>query len=862
MIYYKTNLFRFIILLAVIENVYLSSIKIPQSKLSRQNKNDNQNFHPFEITLKYPDLELINKNENNLDRAMKIKQHLMRISLILKNLMLSNKKEKIIYDEKLLNKIKIKFDNNNIRKEIINTDLLIIVSLTNTNKNGVSSKLFSNSGKHTDITEKQRIFIMLLEINAFSNFGDEEVSLMILQKIFNAIGFRHKYLLKNFIRNRFDNVPLYLVKDSKIYKSYQKYFNLKNKEIKYDPKIISTKFYTSNWDLSYLGLHDIMDARLYPDSSITELTMKVFNEMNYLSIPKCDLLKYKGGFGRGYNCLRPSQDCIDDDNLEKNYFLEYGIYDESKIKCYLNDKNNLKNNQCGIKYGNLENEFLNDYFCPSYKEIKDNPLISMTTIPELSLYKSQKIKLLKNPSSCKANIPRTLYFSVPPYILDQFKGKNNNSSILNENVEYEEIIFEEKDKNYFVTYLPYEEDYIRESVIAVLNYSGVIRSFSDFNSHNLLIKNPSYNKLGEMGMIPYFQKLFSYNNFKVITNKDLTYKYYAKMNKYYPKDYTYMPETYSYPEEKKTIFKKFNKYKLSQDNLWLIKPKLGSLGSGIYIFKDLSNVPDDYLITKYIHNPHLINKLKYDFRLYVLITGLSPLRIYLYKEGMIRFSTEDYSLDLSKIDELYRHLTNVNVNKKNRKVYKKAHDADTDEGSKWSLHIYQKYCEKNGIDYNKIREQMIDISIKSILAVRDLFLDKIKENGTKDRNHFKLFGYDLLLDDNFKVHLIEINGRPSLLMGDINDYKLKPQLIADVLNLVGITPYSHDYKDDFRALEDEIIFNNEKEEIEYDINRALCEFGKPRGRFELIFPVKDKINYYRKFFGGYKKIDEILWDKL
>ena len=219
-------------------------------------------------------------------------------------------------------------------------------------------------------------------------------------------------------------------------------------------------------------------------------------------------------------------------------------------------------------------------------------------------------------------------------------------------------------------------------------------------------------------------------------------------------------------------------------------------------------------------------------------------------------------MDLSKIDELYRHLTNVNVNKKNRKVYKKAHDADTDEGSKWSLHIYQKYCEKNGIDYNKIREQMIDISIKSILAVRDLFLDKIKENGTKDRNHFKLFGYDFLLDDNYKVHLIEINGRPSLLMGDINDYKLKPQLIADALNLVVITPYSHDYKDDFRAFEDEIIINNEKEEIEYDINRALCEFGKPRGRFELIFPVKDKINYYRKFFGGYKKKDEILWDKL
>ena len=92
---------------------------------------------------------------------------------------------------------------------------------------------------------------------------------------------------------------------------------------------------------------------------------------------------------------------------------------------------------------------------------------------------------------------------------------------------------------------------------------------------------------------------------------------------------------------------------------------------------------------------------------------------------------------------------------------------------------------------------MADISIKSILAVRDLFLDQIEENGTKDRNHFKLFGYDFLVDEELKVHLIEVNGRPSLLMGDINDLKLKPQLIADTLNLVGISPYSHDYRDDF-----------------------------------------------------------------
>ena len=80
-----------------------------------------------------------------------------------------------------------------------------------------------------------------------------------------------------------------------------------------------------------------------------------------------------------------------------------------------------------------------------------------------------------------------------------------------------------------MTYEAYDDYYSRESVWKVLNYSGVIRSFSHFNTHNLLIKNPYKDDLEEMGMIPIFQKIFSYTNFKVISHRDLTCKNYFKM---------------------------------------------------------------------------------------------------------------------------------------------------------------------------------------------------------------------------------------------------------------------------------------------------------------------------------------------
>ena len=51
----------------------------------------------------------------------------------------------------------------------------------------------------------------------------------------------------------------------------------------------------------------------------------------------------------------------------------------------------------------------------------------------------------------------------------------------------------------------------------------------------------------------------------------------------------------------------------------------------------------NYLISEYIAKPHLINGYKYDLRLYVLVTSFDPLKVYIYKEGLARFATQNYS---------------------------------------------------------------------------------------------------------------------------------------------------------------------------------------------------------------------------
>jgi tubulin polyglutamylase TTLL6/13 len=63
----------------------------------------------------------------------------------------------------------------------------------------------------------------------------------------------------------------------------------------------------------------------------------------------------------------------------------------------------------------------------------------------------------------------------------------------------------------------------------------------------------------------------------------------------------------------------------------------------------------------------LIDGLKFDLRIYILLYSVDPIRIYYFDEGLARFATEPYKMPNKKnLNNFYMHLTNYAINARNK----------------------------------------------------------------------------------------------------------------------------------------------------------------------------------------------------
>ncbi|XP_029460881.1 tubulin polyglutamylase TTLL4 isoform X2 [Rhinatrema bivittatum] len=293
------------------------------------------------------------------------------------------------------------------------------------------------------------------------------------------------------------------------------------------------------------------------------------------------------------------------------------------------------------------------------------------------------------------------------------------------------------------------------------------------------MKSPGFKSIREYQKLNHFPGTFQ------IGRKDRLWRNLCKMQiRFGRKEFNFFPQSFVLPQDIKLLKKAWEDGGIRQK--WIVKPPASARGIGIQVIHKWSQLPKrrPLLVQRYIHKPYLISGSKFDLRIYVYVTSYDPLRIYMFTDGLVRFASCKYSSSTKTLNNKFMHLTNYSVNKKNTE-YETNTDETACQGHKWALKALWSYLIQKGINSDKIWEKIKDIVIKTIIASEPYVTSLVKMYVQKPYCCHELFGFDIILDENLKPWILEVNISPSLHSNSSLDITIKGQMIRDLMNLAG-----------------------------------------------------------------------------
>ncbi|GMH70097.1 hypothetical protein TL16_g05323 [Triparma laevis f. inornata] len=333
------------------------------------------------------------------------------------------------------------------------------------------------------------------------------------------------------------------------------------------------------------------------------------------------------------------------------------------------------------------------------------------------------------------------------------------------------------------------------------------------------------------------------------------------MRRKFPKEFRFYPRSFVLPQEVSAFREQFDK-KGKAKKTFIVKPDAGCQGRGIYLTRKLSEVDTTFscVAQHYISKPLLIEDKKFDLRIYVLVASCKPLRIYLFKDGLVRLCTEEYVRpNESNLADKRMHLTNYSINKNSSKF--EQNEGDGEEGSKRSIQWFLEWLgrERGEEKVKNMWKKVGEISVKTVMSilptlVREYDLkfgtgdksgapaesdehtvnvlgdytsksrpstsdddsetstsnsssaassNQQKKRKTKkesiDGSHcFEILGLDIMFDEKLKPYLIEVNHLPSFGTDSPLDEDIKSRVVEQALSILQVN------KSDQRVFEEKM----------------------------------------------------------
>ncbi|XP_063091325.1 inactive polyglycylase TTLL10 isoform X1 [Cavia porcellus] len=256
----------------------------------------------------------------------------------------------------------------------------------------------------------------------------------------------------------------------------------------------------------------------------------------------------------------------------------------------------------------------------------------------------------------------------------------------------------------------------------------------------------------------------------------------------------FFPETYrlDVSNERQAFFTLFD-----ETQMWICKPTASNQGKGIFLIRSQEELatlqakiqsmddgplhckipfrgPQARVVQRYIQNPLLLNGKKFDVRSYLLIACAVPYMVF-FGHGYARLTLNLYDPHSS---DLSGHLTNQFMQKQSPLYMLLKED------TVWSMdhlnrYINDKFQRTKGLPqdwvFTTFTKRMQQIMSHCFLAVKSKLECKL--------GYFDLIGCDFLIDENFKVWLLEMNSNPALHTNCEVLKKVIPGVVMETLDL-------------------------------------------------------------------------------
>ena len=227
-----------------------------------------------------------------------------------------------------------------------------------------------------------------------------------------------------------------------------------------------------------------------------------------------------------------------------------------------------------------------------------------------------------------------------------------------------------------------------------------------------------------------------------------------------PAAFAGLPATYVMPDD----YPAFAEAHGRDPGIWMVKPNNMHNGHGLRLieFPEEASREAGWLVQRYLGDPFLFRGRKASFRISLLVTSVSPPRVYLFHGGSARFSLQAYDKGRDKLGDLPMHVGHLGIFSDRTDLIEETARVMGNANSTWRFPELMNYIAEAGFDPGELWEKLQAQAVEVVELIGHIGLyERQAAHGQRYAYGPKIVGIDIFLDEAMRPWILEVERGPT-----------------------------------------------------------------------------------------------------